>query len=40
MAKNITKNTLKLSKGEKIVITGGDTSGQSGKTSLIKVEEM
>jgi pyruvate kinase len=40
MAKNITKNTLKISKGEKIVITGGDTSGQSGKTSLIKVEEM
>ena len=40
MAKNIAKQTLSLSKGEKIVITGGDTSGQSGKTSLIKVEEM
>lgn len=40
MAKNIAKQTLGLSKGEKIVITGGDTSGQSGKTSLIKVEEM
>ena len=40
MAKNIAKTTLELQKGEKIVITGGDTSGQSGKTSLIKVEEM
>ncbi len=40
MAKNIAKQTLGLAKGEKIVITGGDTSGQSGKTSLIKVEEM
>ena len=40
MAKNIAKTTLELHKGEKIVITGGDTSGQSGKTSLIKVEEM
>ena len=40
MAKNIAKTTLELKQGEKIVITGGDTSGQSGKTSLIKVEEM
>ncbi len=40
MAKNIARQTLALSKGEKIVITGGDTSGQSGKTSLIKVEEV
>jgi pyruvate kinase len=40
MGKNIAKTTLELQKGEKIVITGGDTSGQSGKTSLIKVEEM
>ena len=40
MAKNIARQTLGLTKGEKIVITGGDTSGQSGKTSLIKVEEV
>ena len=40
MAKNISKQTLSLSRGDKIVITGGDTSGQSGKTSLIKVEEI
>ena len=40
MAKNIARQTLGLNKGEKIVITGGDTSGQSGKTSLIKVEEV
>lgn len=40
MAKNIAKTTLGLKKGEKIVVTGGDTSGMSGKTSLIKVEEI
>ncbi|MBE6706246.1 MAG: pyruvate kinase [Ruminococcaceae bacterium] len=40
MAKNISKQTLSLSRGDRIVITGGDTSGQSGKTSLIKVEEI
>ncbi len=39
-AKKIAKDTLKLEKGDKIVITGGDTSGQSGNTNLIKVEEM
>ena len=40
MAKNIAKTTLGLSRGERIVVTGGDTSGRSGKTSLIKVEEI
>jgi pyruvate kinase len=40
MAKNIAKTTLGLKKGERIVVTGGDTSGMSGKTSLIKVEEI
>ena len=40
MAKNISKQTLSLACGDRIVITGGDTSGQSGKTSLIKVEEI
>ncbi len=40
MAKNIAKTTLGLKKGEKIVVTGGDTSGMSGKTSLIKVEDI
>ena len=39
-AKKIAKSTLKLSKGDRIVITGGDTSGVSGNTSLIKVEEI
>ena len=39
-AKKIAKSELSLEQGEKIVITGGDTSGQSGKTSLIKVEEI
>ena len=40
MAKNIAKNTLGLSRGEKIVITGGDTPGRSGNTNLIKVDEV
>ena len=40
MAKNISKQSLDLAHGDRIVITGGDTSGQSGKTSLIKVEEI
>ena len=40
MAKNMAKNDLGLQHGDKIVITGGDTSGQSGNTNLIKVEEI
>ena len=40
MAKSIAKETLGLSKGERIVITGGNTSGISGTTSLLKVEEI
>lgn len=39
-AKRIAQETLLLNKGDKIVITGGDTNGQSGNTSLIKVEEL
>ena len=39
-AKKIASSTLDLQKGDKIVITGGDTSGRSGKTNLIKIEEM
>ena len=39
-AKKIAKETLSLKKGDRIVITGGDTNGQSGNTSLIKVEEL
>ncbi len=39
-AKKIAVETLGLKKGDKIVITGGDTSGQSGNTNLIKVEEI
>jgi ABC-type transport system involved in cytochrome bd biosynthesis fused ATPase/permease subunit len=40
MAKSMTKKMLDLRPGEKIVITGGDTSGKSGTTSLLKVEEI
>ncbi len=40
MAKNIAKEKLSLKKGDKIVITGGDTSGISGTTNLIKVDEI
>ncbi|MBQ7338824.1 MAG: pyruvate kinase [Clostridia bacterium] len=39
-AKKIAKSTLSLSAGDRIVITGGNTTGQSGNTSLIKVEEI
>ena len=39
-AKKIAREMLSLKKGEKIVITGGDTSGKSGNTNLIKIEEM
>ena len=40
MAKNIAKQTLSLEKGDRIVITGGNTLGVSGTTSLIKLEEI
>ena len=39
-AEKIAKSMLGLKKGDRIVITGGDTSGRSGNTSLIKVSEM
>ena len=39
-AKKIARDMLSLKKGEKIVITGGDTSGKSGNTNLIKIEEI
>ncbi len=39
-AEKMAKKLLNLRKGDKIVITGGDTSGRSGKTSLIKVSEI
>ena len=39
-AAQITKKTLGLKKGEKIVITGGLTNGESGNTNLIKVETL
>ena len=39
-AMQITKKAMKLRKGERIVITGGITNGQSGNTNLIKVEEI
>lgn len=37
-AQKLTKETLKLNEGDKIVITGGVTNGKSGNTNLIKVE--
>ena len=40
MAKHIAKQTLGLNEGDKIVITGGDTPGQSGNTNLIKLDEI
>ncbi|MBQ6823052.1 MAG: pyruvate kinase [Clostridia bacterium] len=37
-AKKIAEQTFQLKKGERIVITGGMTTGESGNTNLIKVE--
>ena len=37
-ASRLTKETLKLETGDKIVMTGGVTNGKSGNTNLIKVE--
>ncbi len=39
-AKKIAKSELKLKKGDRIVITGGDTTGHSGKSNLIKIDEI
>ena len=39
-AKKIAEQKLLLNKGEKIVITGGNTSGESGTTNLIKIEDI
>ncbi len=39
-AKKIAEQELMLNKGDKIIITGGDTSGTSGNTSLIKIENI
>ncbi len=40
IAKKIAEQELNMSEGDKIVITGGDTSGTSGNTSLIKIESI
>ena len=39
-AKKIATQALNLSAGDKIIITGGITNGQSGNTNLIKIEEV
>ena len=39
-AKKIATKELGLAKGDRIVITGGDTTGYSGNTNLIKIEEI
>ncbi len=39
-ATKLTKDTLGLEKGDRIVMTGGVTIGKSGNTNLIKVEEI
>ena len=40
MAKKSAQETMELEKGDKIVITGGGTTGQSGNTNLIKIEKI
>ncbi len=39
-AKKIAEKEFSLNKGDKIVITGGDTNGESGNTNLIKIESI
>ena len=39
-AKKVAEDTLKLKKGDKLVITGGIANGVSGSTNLIKVENL
>ncbi len=39
-AKKIATKELSLKKGDRIVVTGGDTTGKSGNTNLIKIEEI
>ena len=39
-AKKVAEETLKLTKGDKLVITGGIANGVSGSTNLIKVENL
>ncbi len=39
-ARKIAEQNLALEKGDKIVITGGVTTGESGNTNLIKIEEI
>ena len=39
-AKKMATKELQLEKKDRIVITGGDTTGHSGNTNLIKIEEI
>jgi pyruvate kinase len=39
-AKKIATAELGLNKKDRIVITGGDTTGHSGNTNLIKIDEI
>ena len=40
IAKKIASKELGLSAKDRIVITGGDTTGHSGTTNLIKIDEI
>ena len=40
MARKTAVDTMNLKEGDKIVITGGGTTGISGNTNLIKVEKI
>ena len=40
MARKIAEEKLSLQKGDKLVITGGAMTGESGNTNLIKIEEI
>jgi pyruvate kinase len=40
MARKTAMDAMNLKAGDKVVITGGGTTGQSGNTNLIKVEHI
>jgi len=39
-ARQIARDTMRLQKEDKIVITGGVTNGVSGNTNLIKIDKI
>ena len=40
IARKVAVETMSLQKGDRLVVTGGVTNGESGNTNLIKIEEV